>query len=98
MAGMSSPRSRSTPRRHRSCCEVVEETLRNVEPLPRQNTFASFGPARNLKHNNVPMTVLVSNSRSIRLLETHLLRDSNSRDHFSQYLASCKRSIRKGDK
>lgn len=33
--------------------EVVEETLQHVEPLPRQNTLASSGPARNLKHNNV---------------------------------------------
>jgi hypothetical protein len=35
---------------------VVEETLQNVEPLRRQNTFASFGPAPNSKDNNVPMS------------------------------------------
>ena len=37
-------------------CVRSEETLQNVEPLARQNTFASFGPARNLKHNNVPIS------------------------------------------
>jgi hypothetical protein len=35
---------------------LVEETLQNVEPLGRQNTFASFGPAPNSKDNNVPIS------------------------------------------
>jgi hypothetical protein len=35
---------------------LVEESLQNVEPLRRQNTFASFGPAPNSKDNNVPIS------------------------------------------
>jgi hypothetical protein len=35
---------------------LAGETLQNVGPLRRQNTFASFGPARNSKDNNVPIS------------------------------------------
>ena len=51
--------------------EVVEETLQHVEPLPRQNTLASSGPARNLKHNNV-----IDGESPVRALQ--VLRDDHS--------------------
>jgi hypothetical protein len=35
---------------------LVGETLQNVEPLRRQNTFASFGPAPNSKDNKLPIS------------------------------------------
>jgi hypothetical protein len=52
---------------------LVEETLQNVEPLRRQNTFASFGPAPNSKDNNVPISGggVFSNTWIDREFDTH---------------------------
>jgi hypothetical protein len=47
---------------------VVEETLQNVEPYAAQNTFASFGPARNSKGNNVPISMAGSPVRALQVL------------------------------
>jgi hypothetical protein len=75
MASMSSPRSRSTPRRHRPCVRSSKKRSRMLSHYACQNRFASFGPARNLKDNNVSISggAMFSNTRIDREFDTNTI-------------------------